>query len=71
MRGTSDDLIRMRIDATPTQTVQGTQAPLSAEQARLRLQTMLLKKNLESQQEQAAEILRQVEGKGRVLDIQA
>jgi len=32
---------------------------------------MLLKKNLESQQEQAAEILRQVEGKGRVLDIQA
>jgi hypothetical protein len=61
----------MRIDATTPAVLQAAQPAMSAEQARLRLQTMLLKKNLESQQEQAAEILRQVEGKGGVLDIQA
>lgn len=34
-----------------------------------RLQVALLKKSLEVQQEQAAEITRMVEGKGRVIDI--
>jgi hypothetical protein len=34
-----------------------------------RLQVALLKKSLEVQQEQAAEITRMVEGKGRVIDL--
>jgi hypothetical protein len=34
-----------------------------------RLQVALLKKSLEVQQEQAAEISRMVEGKGRVIDL--
>lgn len=34
-----------------------------------RLQVALLKKSLEVQQEQAAEITRMVEGKGRIIDL--
>jgi hypothetical protein len=50
-----------------------TEAPLqalsSAEPKRAQLQVMLLKKALESQEQQAAELLKLMEGKGQVLDI--
>ena len=39
--------------------------------ARARLQIALLKKALESQQDQAAELMRMTEGKGQTLDIRA
>ena len=39
--------------------------------ARMKLQMALLKKALESQQEQAAELMRMTEGKGQTLDIRA
>lgn len=43
----------------------------STEAMRAKLQVALLKKSLESQQEQAAELMRMTEGKGRVIDIRA
>jgi hypothetical protein len=44
-------------------------AVVSGEDKRLALQTALLRKSLESQRQQSAEIQRLVEGKGRLLDI--
>jgi hypothetical protein len=38
---------------------------------RTQLQAALLRKTLDSQQEQAAELLRMLEGKGQILDIRA
>lgn len=46
---------------------QAIQAPTEAKIARL--QVALLRKSLDSQQEQAAELIRMMEGKGRVVDL--
>ncbi|MFY9235405.1 MAG: hypothetical protein WAO58_13210 [Fimbriimonadaceae bacterium] len=45
------------------------QALLAPEDKRIQLQMALLKKNLDAQQEQSAELLKILEGKGQVLDI--
>lgn len=45
------------------------QALLAPEDKRIQLQMALLKKNLDAQQEQSAELLKLLEGKGQVLDI--
>ncbi len=53
--------------------VQNTQAALQAVQSgddkRAQLQMALLKKALDSQQEQASELMKMMEGKGQVLDL--
>lgn len=46
---------------------QAIQAPTEAKIAHL--QVALLRKSLDSQQEQAAELIRMMEGKGRVVDL--
>ncbi|GEM_PF-1710331 len=55
--------------------VQATQRAVEAatgvEAKRAQLQVQLLKKTLETQQQQAAELLKLLEGKGQVLDIRA
>lgn len=58
----------MRVDAS-VQAAQAVQEPSSTEALQQRLHVQLLKKTLEMQKEQAAEISRLAEGKGQVLDI--
>lgn len=63
----------MDVSAALSSAVPGASAPPAANPAaaRAKLQMMLLKKALESQQEQSAELMRMTEGKGQVLDIRA
>lgn len=44
-------------------------APVCPDAKIARLQVALLRKTLESQQEQSAELLRMMEGKGRIVDL--
>ena len=57
----------MRVDPPRSQPVAS--QPERVDALREKLQLALLKKSLEAQQESAAEILRQAEGKGSVIDI--
>lgn len=45
--------------------------PAPADTKRAELQMLLLKKSLQAQQEQAAEIQKQIEGKGQTIDFRA
>ena len=47
------------------------QPPASADTKRAELQMLLLKKALQAQQDQAAEITKQIEGKGQTIDFRA
>jgi hypothetical protein len=49
---------------TPT-----TQAPASVENKRNQLQMLMLKKSLDSQQQQSDEQTREMEGKGQLIDL--
>lgn len=63
----------MDVSAASSSAVSATASatPTNPAAARLNLQVSLLKKALESQQEQAAELMRMTEGKGQTLDIRA
>ena len=62
----------MRMNVSSTQAtnaaLQGVQATTDAKRAGLQMQ--LLKKSLNSQQEQTMDLMRMMEGKGNVIDIQ-
>lgn len=45
------------------------QSPASVENKRVALQAMLLRKSVLAQQEQSAEVERQAEGKGNLIDL--
>lgn len=57
----------MELSNVSSAETQAIQAPTEAKIARL--QVALLRKSLDSQQEQAAELIRMMEGKGRVVDL--
>lgn len=57
----------MELSQVSSAEAQAIQAPTEAKIARL--QVALLRKSLDSQQEQAAELIRMMEGKGRVVDL--
>ena len=57
----------MELSNVSSAETQAIQAPAEAKIARL--QVALLRKSLDSQQEQAAELIRMMEGKGRVVDL--
>jgi hypothetical protein len=46
-----------------------TQAPASVESKRNQLQMLMLKKSLDSQQQQSDELSRELEGKGQLIDL--
>ena len=53
-----------------TGSTQAQTAPIDSSK-RAELQMLLLKKALQSQQEQATELLKQIEGKGQTIDFRA
>ncbi|MBL8088206.1 MAG: YjfB family protein [Chthonomonas sp.] len=59
----------MRIDGANQAAIQALSQTGSSEELRQRLQAAVLKKSLDMQKDQAAELLRQTEGRGQVLDI--
>ena len=63
----------MDVSAASFSAVSGTGATPAADpaSARAKLQIALLKKALDSQKDQAAELMRMSEGKGQMLDIRA
>lgn len=56
----------MNVNATGNQPISSV---AGSEDKRASLQTLLLKRVLEAQEREAAEVVRQIEGKGQVLDI--
>ncbi len=63
----------MDVSAASVSAVTGTQGAeaMNPASARARLQIAMLKKALDSQKDQVAELMRATEGKGQILDIQA
>lgn len=57
------------MDAVSNSVQTALSAVQSADSKRVALQVNLLRKSLDAQQQQAAELLRQLEGKGQVVDI--
>jgi hypothetical protein len=57
------------MDAVSNSVQTALSAVQSADSKRIALQANLLRKSLDAQQQQAAELLRQLEGKGQVVDI--
>ena len=64
-------MIRMRIDGASQAAAQALQSTQNVSQAKLNYQTKVLKKALDSQKDQASELLKLLEPKGQVIDIKA
>ena len=61
----------MRIDGATQAAIQAVVPTPSKESVRLEYQTKVLKKALDSQKNQAAQLLKLIETKGQVIDIKA
>ena len=61
----------MRIDGASQAAIQALNSTQAAGSARLQYQTKVLKKALDSQKNQAAQLLKLIETKGQVIDIKA
>ena len=61
----------MRIDGATQAAIQTLQSAHAADSTRLEYQTKVLKKALDSQKNQAAQLLKLIETKGQVIDITA
>lgn len=61
----------MRIDGASQAAIQALKSAQATDTARLDFQTKVLKKALDSQKNQAAQLLKLIEPKGQVIDIKA
>lgn len=63
---------RMKVDGSQlTAMIQALQPEQQVENMKTQVQVTMLKKTLDAQSEAAAELLKMMDGKGQVLDIQA
>ena len=67
----ADTNFRMRIDGSTQAAVQAMATTATQDTARLNYQARVLKRALDSQKDQASELLKLLEPKGQVIDVRA